>query len=213
MDTGNIVMSLDELYKDVNAHLITDSIPSIYLSNAIKKPEFQKPPFHLLYQLKFTEQSPIHHPEGNVWNHTLLVVDEAAKRKNLCRDPAVFMWASLLHDIGKPSTTENKNGKITSYNHDKIGANLAHDFLSGFTKDQFFIESVCSFIEFHMHILYVVKKLPYANIPEMLKKTDINEIALLGLCDRLGRKGASPKEEENTIRHFVKICKTFERRQ
>lgn len=32
----------------------------------------------MLYNLKETEQSKVHHPEGNVWNHVLLVVDEAA---------------------------------------------------------------------------------------------------------------------------------------
>lgn len=212
MDIGHIIMSLDEIYQDVNAHLVTDSIPSIYLSHISERLEFREPPFLLLYQLKFTEQSIVHHPEGNVWNHTLLVVDEAAKRKNLCMNPSSFMWAALLHDIGKPSTTQNKNGKITSYNHDKIGATLARDFLSIFTKDQFFIESVCTLIEFHMHILYVTKKLPYADIPKMLEKADINELALFGLCDLLGRKGASPKEAESTIKHFIKKGKTLEKR-
>lgn len=213
MNNGTIRLSLNDLYNEVNIHLITDSNPSIYLSSIIDEPEFQKPSFHFLYELQFTEQSPVHHPEGNVWNHTLLVVDEAAKRKNQCRTPAAFMWAALLHDIGKPSTTKIRHGKITSYDHDKVGAKLAYQFLSRFTKDQFFIESVCSFIEFHMHILYVVKKLPYGNIPELLEKMDINEIALFGLCDRLGRKNASQEEAERTIKQFIKRCKILERRQ
>lgn len=212
MENGHIEMSSDELYKEINDHLISDSIPSIYLEKVIERKEFQLPPFHLIYQLKLTEQSPIHHPEGNVWNHTLLVVNEAAKRKNLCKTPSAFMWAALLHDIGKPSTTKIRKGKITSYDHDKVGAKLAYDFLSQFTKDQFFINFVCSFIEFHMHILYVVNGLPYGNIPKLLKEMDVEEVALFGLCDRLGRKHATLEKEENTINQFIKRCKSLERK-
>lgn len=65
----------------------------------------------MLHRLKGTEQSLLHHPEGDVWNHTLLVVDEAANVKNKSTDAAVFMWAALLHDIGKPDTT-TKPGKV-----------------------------------------------------------------------------------------------------
>jgi putative nucleotidyltransferase with HDIG domain len=212
MDQADFVISSDELFHDINAHLITDCFPSKYLSHIINEPEFKQHPFRLLYELQFTEQSPVYHAEGNVWNHTLLVVDEAAKRKNLCKNPTIFMWAALLHDIGKPSTTKISRGKITAYNHDKVGAKLAHDFLSHFTKDKYFIENICSLIEFHMQILYVVKNLPYANVALMLKKSDYNEIALLGLCDRLGRLGASPKEEENNIKQFIRKCKSFERK-
>lgn len=206
MNSVNDNMSLEELYKDINTHLITDSIPSIYLSSIIDSPNFQKPPFQFLYQLKLTEQSPIHHPEGNVWNHTLLVTDEAAKRKNLSKNPTVFMWAALLHDIGKPPTTKIRHGRITSYDHDKVGTKMARDFLSYFTEDKSFIEDVCTLIEFHMHILYVVKKLPYGNIPDMLKRVDINELALFGLCDRLGRTNASIEDAESTIQEFIKLC-------
>ncbi len=71
-----------------------------------------------------TGQSPQHHPEGSVWNHTLLVVDEAAKIKEQSADPRTFMWAALLHDLGKPSTTMRRKSKITSYDHDKVGAQL-----------------------------------------------------------------------------------------
>jgi putative nucleotidyltransferase with HDIG domain len=49
----------------------------------------------------------------------LLVVDEAAKRKAYSTDQRVFMWAALLHDIGKPASTRLRKGRITAYNHDK----------------------------------------------------------------------------------------------
>ena len=94
----------------------------------------------MLYQLKRTDQSPLHHPEGNVWNHTLLVLDEAAKVRRISRDPKVFMWAALLHDIGKPETTRIRKGKITAYDHDKAGAELSKEFLRQFSDDAEFYQ-------------------------------------------------------------------------
>lgn len=213
MDNIDLSNTSKELFHNIGTHLIEDSTPSKYLSNEIKNPKFKEYPFNLLEQLQFTEQSPTYHPEGNVWNHTLMVVDEAAKRKNQSKNPTVFMWAALLHDIGKPSVTKIKHNKITAYNHDKVGAQLAYEFLSHFTNDKIFIENVCALILFHMQILYVVKNLPYADISDMINQSDIQEIALLGLSDRLGRTGASQKEEENNINAFINKCKTVERKK
>ncbi|MPL95177.1 hypothetical protein SDC9_41346 [bioreactor metagenome] len=187
-------------------HLICDEKPSRYLDKLCTQLEFKQYPFALLFRLRITEQSPVHHPEGNAWNHTLLVVDEAAKRRNESRDALVFMWAALLHDIGKPITTRVRKGKITAYDHDTAGARLAKDFLSVFTKDQNFIYKVASLVRYHMHILYVVKNLPFADIGGMLRQTDIHEVALLGLCDRLGRADAMQTEEEEQVRFFIRQC-------
>ncbi len=134
----------------------------------------------------------------------MLVVDEAAKRRNHSNDARAFMWAALLHDIGKPATTKTRKGKITSYDHDKVGARLARDFLSLFTGDHPFIDRVCSLILFHMHILYVVRDLPYGDAKAMKAQGDIGEIALLGLCDRLGRLGMDRAAEEKNIDLFLK---------
>jgi putative nucleotidyltransferase with HDIG domain len=87
-------------------------------------------------RLKKVPQSPKHHPEGNVWNHTMLVVDEAAGKKGQSKDPEAFMWAALLHDIGKADATNQKKGRITAYNHEKVGAEQAGEFLREFMEDK-----------------------------------------------------------------------------
>jgi len=131
------------------------------------------------------------------------VTNEASKVKDKSKDPKVFMWAALLHDIGKPLTTRTRKGKITSYDHDKVVAELANEFLSEFTDDKDFIEKVSALIRYHMHILYVHKDLPFADIKGMREQTDIDEVALLGLCDRLGRQGSDRLSEEENIRQFI----------
>jgi len=199
--------SILELYTDINVHLLNDEIPSKYLNRIYEEKYFREYPFHMLYQLKATEQSPVHHPEGNVWNHTLLVVDMAATVKNRSHNPSVFMWAALLHDIGKPDTTRIRKGKITAYDHEKKGYELSKEFLSIFTKDEIFIKEIICLIRWHMQILFVVNNLPFGDIETMKQQVDINEVALLGLCDRLGRINVDRKKEENNIKLFIQKCK------
>lgn len=190
----------------IEEHLLNDDAPSAALKTISELPEFENYPFLLLKKLESTQQSPAYHPEGNVWNHTLLVVDEAAKRRHESGDPKVFMWAALLHDIGKPATTKNHKGRITAYDHDKVGAQITREFLSAMTEDQRFIDKVVHLVKFHMQILYVVNDLPFKDIDGMKRHTDIHEIALLCLCDRLGRAGAHLKTEEEHVKMFVNLC-------
>lgn len=194
------------LYREISRHLLEDKNPSEYFNYNCEKPVFRQPPLNMLYRLKETEQSPIHHPEGSVWNHTMLVIDKAAEMKEKSMDAKVFMWAALLHDIGKPDTTKVKKGKITSYDHDILGEKLAYDFLHELTDDRKFIEAVASLIRWHMQILFVVKDWPYADRETMLRQVDINEVALLGLCDRLGRTNTDREKEEKNIRIFIEKC-------
>lgn len=194
------------LLNEMNNHLLLDDKPSVYFNSIVDTPIFKEHPFCFLYKMKETEQSLIHHPEGNVWNHTMLVVDQAAKMKHKSKNDKIFMWAALLHDIGKPDTTKNKKGKITSYDHEKIGAVMAKEFLTEFTSDNKFIEKVCGLVRWHMQILHVVKNLHFADIKAMKEETDYKEVALLGYCDRLGRKNVNIKKEMENINLFLKKC-------
>lgn len=194
------------LLYEINNHILLDEQPSIYLNTIVNTKMFKEHPFHMLYKLKETEQSPIHHPEGNVWNHTMLVLDWAAKLKNKSQNEKVFMWAALLHDIGKAETTKNKKGKITAYNHETVGADLCVKFLQEFTTDKNFIKEVKNIVRWHMQILHVVKDMPFANIKAMKEETDINEVALLGFCDRMGRTNVEQAKEENNIKIFLQKC-------
>jgi tRNA nucleotidyltransferase (CCA-adding enzyme) len=78
-------------------------------------------------------QDPRFHPEGDVWRHTLHVVDNAAAIS--VRDGItglrrhVLVLAALLHDTGKATTTEMQaDGRITSMEHATVSALLAEQF-------------------------------------------------------------------------------------
>ncbi|RPF47571.1 metal dependent phosphohydrolase [Hydrogenoanaerobacterium saccharovorans] len=194
------------MFKQMNEHLLTDEQPSEYFNAIQDNLFFSVFPFTMLSKLKNTPQSMQHHPEGSVWNHTMLVIDEAAKVKMNSKSPHAFMWAALLHDIGKAYTTRMKKDRIISYDHDKVGAEKARQFLLEFIEDEHFIEQVANLVRWHMQILFVVRSMPFADIETMKNQTDIEEIALLGLCDRMGRHGADRKSEEGNIRMFLQKC-------
>jgi tRNA nucleotidyltransferase (CCA-adding enzyme) len=68
-------------------------------------------------------QDPEWHPEGNVWTHTLMVMDESRRRNlDLERAPlAVVMLGAVCHDLGKPATTVHVDGRIKSPGHEAAG--------------------------------------------------------------------------------------------
>lgn len=77
-----------------------------------------------LAALSRTPQSNRYHAEGDVAVHTRLTVEACASDA----DPDL-LWAALLHDVGKPLATKEKNGKITAHGHDAAGAEIAATIL------------------------------------------------------------------------------------
>ncbi|HEX6324165.1 MAG TPA: hypothetical protein VFZ36_10610 [Vicinamibacterales bacterium] len=77
------------------------------------------------------EQEPEWHPEGDVWVHTLQVVDRARDRiGDLDRPQAVtVMLGALCHDLGKPATTAFIDGRIRSPFHEEAGVAPTHALL------------------------------------------------------------------------------------
>jgi len=78
-----------------------------------------------LVPLASTPQDPEWHPEGDVWTHTLQVIDEAAKLVgDLAHDrprALTVMLGALCHDLGKPATTRREDGRIRSRGHEEAG--------------------------------------------------------------------------------------------
>lgn len=205
--------NLGEIFEEFDRHLMSDREPSKYFNSLIGTGIFENIyPLSMLGNLIKTPQSPIYHPEGSVWNHTMMVVDEAAKRKDQSEDKNAFMWAALLHDIGKGPTTKIKKDRITSYDHDKVGKQLSIEFLKEFNCSEEFIRKVSTIVRWHMHTLFVVKNLPFADLKSMLQEIKAEEIALFSLCDRLGRGNITQdkiKEIENNIEYFIHKCEDY----
>ena len=87
--------------------------------------------FPELEALKGCPQEAEWHPEGDVWTHTLMAIDEARKEvEGLPKEKALaVLLAVLCHDLGKPATTAVVDGRIRSYEHEEAGIAPTRSFL------------------------------------------------------------------------------------
>ena len=91
-----------------------------------------------------------HHGEGDVWKHTMMVLDEAAKLRDRVENPLGLMLAALTHDFGKSVCTQVQGDEIHAYGHEKEGLPLIETFLNRLTGEHRLREYVCNLAEYHM---------------------------------------------------------------
>ena len=95
-------------------------------------------------------QNPVYHSEGDVWTHTMMVLDEAAKLRHRAANPYWFMLAALVHDFGKAICTEEHDGVLHAYLLEIKGLPLAETFLRRITSETKLIEYALNLAEYHM---------------------------------------------------------------
>jgi len=106
--------------------------------------------FPELMALIGVEQNPVYHSEGDVWTHTMMVLDEAAKLRHRAANPYWFMLSAVTHDFGKAVCTEEKGGVLHAYQHEIRGLPLAKTFLRRITNETKLIGYVLNLTEYHM---------------------------------------------------------------
>lgn len=96
-------------------------------------------------------QNPKYHPEGDVFTHTMLVLDAAAALRARAQWPLAFLLAALCHDLGKINATElQPDGRITAYRHPQTGVPLARRQMERLTSHTRLIQYVTNMVEMHM---------------------------------------------------------------
>ena len=145
------------------------------------------------------EQEPEWHPEGDVWIHTLMVIDEARKRLDgLDRGrSAAVMLGAVTHDFGKPLTTAFSDGRIRSIGHEEAGVPPATAFLDRLnihTLDGFDVRATVLGMVAHHLKPGMFKKSPTpvgdGAFRRLAQKVDLELLARLAEADCNGRTGA-----------------------
>jgi tRNA nucleotidyltransferase (CCA-adding enzyme) len=104
-----------------------------------------------LAALQGCEQDPAWHPEGDVWNHTLHCLDWfAAERTGNQEDDLIVGLSVLCHDFGKPLTTREELGRITSRGHEPEGETPTRRFLARLTNQAEIIDEVVPLVLCHL---------------------------------------------------------------
>lgn len=133
--------------------LIKGNKPSIFFNSLYEMKQTEW--FKEVFDLKDVKQDTVYHPEGDVYEHTMSVIDEASTLFPTGIDNPdrylPFMLSALCHDFGKLNTTKiNNKGRICAINHEKTGIPLANDFLDRIYNNKGFTRYVDNMIEFHM---------------------------------------------------------------
>ena len=147
--------------------------------------------------LRGVTQPPEHHMEGDAFVHTLMVVDEAAKRRSRVSDPLAFMLSALCHDMGKTVCTAVTDGKVHALRHELEGIPIAMEFLSLVGAGEDIREYVADMTKLHM------KPNMMAKAHSSIKKTDHlfddaahpYDLIMLAVCDGMGKIPPSSDEE------------------
>jgi poly(A) polymerase len=73
-------------------------------------------------RMQGVEQPPEYHPEGDVWVHTLMLLEQLPAGVS-----PTLAWGALLHDVGKPATFQRGPGRIRFNGHVEVGVRIAQD--------------------------------------------------------------------------------------
>lgn len=130
--------------------------------------------------LKGTEQSPIHHPEGDVWEHTVIAMEQLGDASPLLK------LAAMLHDIGKVPCFKVEDGKIKSHGHDKVGAKMADEIMRRLKFSTVEREHVVALVRDHMKV-HEVKKMKKSTMKKLLSSSHADDLIKLGKADAFGR--------------------------
>lgn len=150
--------------------------------------------------LRGVPQDPEWHPEGDVFEHTLLSLDHAA---SVPADDAeaqrIHLFGVLCHDFGKPQTTRRRAGRIRSRGHAAAGGPLARRFLERLRAPRAVVDAVEALTRHHLAPAFYppqgAGRGAYRRLARELASagTDLEMLLRVSTSDRMGRTTAAAR--------------------
>jgi tRNA nucleotidyltransferase (CCA-adding enzyme) len=176
----------ERIFEELRKLLLASARPSVGLAFLERTQLLRFLP--QLDALRGVPQDPIWHPEGDVWVHTLMVVDEAARLRSGEGDlDLALMFGALCHDLGKPLTTSEQDGRVVSPAHDVEGDAPTRELLQRLRAPRLLVERVCAHVRHHL-------------APALLDKQGSSAKAYRRLARRLGAASLSMVDLERVAR-------------
>ncbi len=134
-------------------------------------------------RMKGVEQPPQFHPEGDVWVHTLLLLD-------MLPHPAskTLAWGALLHDVGKPSTFRVAPDRIRFDGHVEVGVAIAADICRRLRFSNEETEQIKALVENHMRFADAMR-MKESTLKRFMRLPKFEEHLALHRIDCLGSHG------------------------
>ncbi len=143
------VLSRERVMEELLKALLRSEKPSVFFE-ALRKTDKLGDWFPELRALIGVEQNPVYHSEGDAWTHTMMVLDNAVKFKDMAEDERGFMLSALCHDFGKATSTVVIDGVIHAYNHETEGLPLIEKFMKRLTNENKLTGYVLNMCRYHM---------------------------------------------------------------
>jgi poly(A) polymerase len=139
-----------------------------------------------LLAMEGVAQTPLHHPEGDVWTHTLLVIDQ------LKAPTETLALGALLHDVAKPACagrkTTREGERITFYGHPERGAEMAVAICQRLKRSRAVWERVAYLVRNHLRLVSapLMRK---STLTRFLREDGIDELLELARIDATASNG------------------------
>lgn len=99
-------------------------------------------------RMKGVEQPPQFHPEGDVWVHTLMLLEQLEPECS-----ATLAWGALLHDVGKPATFRRAPDRIRFDGHVEVGVAMAEEICRRFRFSNDETRQIAALVQNHMRFM------------------------------------------------------------
>ncbi|MGA7885157.1 MAG: CCA tRNA nucleotidyltransferase [Acidobacteriaceae bacterium] len=135
-------------------------------------------------RLHGVQQPPEYHPEGDVWIHTLLLLEKLPAGVS-----PTLAWGALLHDVGKPATFSHKPPDRIRFNgHVEVGARIAQEILRRLRFSNEDCAQILSLVENHMRF-GDVEKMKQSTLKRFFRLPHFDEHLALHRLDCLSSHG------------------------
>ena len=190
----------DRIFGEIEKALLHARRPSVAFKLLFEWDQFRDIAPELM-PLAATPQDPEWHPEGDVWTHTLLCLDEARLLIDDLDPPRALavMLGTLCHDLGKPATTKFEDGRIRSRGHEEAGVGPTLSLLDRWnvhTRDSFPVrDQVVALVRDHLKpgALHQVRdEVSAGAIRRLARRVEAALLYRVARADCLGRTGNFP---------------------
>ena len=155
-ETVNLARTMDlstlaseRIFGELEKALLKAERPSVFFRE-MSRMEQMTLWFPEVEQLKGIGQNPLYHPEGDVYIHSMQVLDRAALYREQAKDPVGFMLSALVHDFGKITATRTTEKGIQAIGHETEGLPLVETFIRRLTNEAGLRKYVLNMTRLHM---------------------------------------------------------------
>lgn len=204
-------LSKERIEGELKKALLKAARPSIFFT-VLRQMDQLDVWFPELKALIGVRQNSTYHAEGDVWNHTRLVLDEAAKLRHQAENPFWFMLSALTHDFGKALCTDTEKGAVHAYAHETAGLPLVKTFLRRITGETKLSEYVLNMTELHMKPNIAAGANASIKSTNHLFDRSVDPVGLicLAVADDKGRITSAPSGfQEPFLRERLQIYREF----